>query len=446
MSKRLVISALVVSFLAIVLSATLSGCTPMSCRESKEHHAELQGPVVEQWVNIYDHKDKNIASQLVVDSLGNVYVSGTSTTTKYSSAGKKLWTVSSGKYINVDEEGNFYTTACSGDDYVTAKYNSNGKLTWSTGSEVCPTALAVDSSGNVYVTGSNYTTIKYDSGGNKLWVAHYESSAISHNFPDALAVDSSGNVYLIGLSIGAYTASDYQTIKYNSYGNQLWVAHYNGPGSSYDYVKAMALDELGNVYVTGYSPGNGTGTDYATVKYDSDGNQLWVARYNGPANSDDEPCDMVIDTAGNIYVTGSSHGNHTQYTGGLDYATIKYDADGNQMWVVRYSSPDGYWDQARAIAVDSLGNAYVTGDSSGNIATLKYDTSGNQVWIARYSGELSMVYPYSSIPSYYNDQPYAIELDAQGNVYVAGSTTTKVCIGGLDERDYADYVIIKYTQ
>src|SRR5713226_2701691 len=66
-----------------------------------------------------------------------------------------------------------------------------------------------------------------------------------------------------------------------------WVARYNGPASGHDAANAMALDAAGNVYVTGGSTGVGTGLDCATVKYDSDGNELWVARYDGPGNGDD---------------------------------------------------------------------------------------------------------------------------------------------------------------
>ena len=81
----------------------------------------------------------------------------------------------------------------------------------------------------------------------------------------------------------------------------------------------LAIDNSGNVYVTGGSGSGGTGVDYATVKYGPDGNQLWVARYNGPENSGDYACALAVDNSGNVYVTGYSGGDT-----GDDYATIKY--------------------------------------------------------------------------------------------------------------------------
>ena len=77
---------------------------------------------------------------------------------------------------------------------------------------------------------------------------------------------------------------------------------------------------IGNVYVTGGSVGSGTATDYATIKYDPSGNEIWVKRYDGPKKWYDEAYAIAVDGSGNVYVTGESYGVGTDG----DYATIKY--------------------------------------------------------------------------------------------------------------------------
>jgi hypothetical protein len=86
-----------------------------------------------------------------------------------------------------------------------------------------------------------------------------------------------------------------------------------------DEATGIAIDSLGSVYVTGKSQGSGTGSDYHTIKYDSSGNMIWRARYNY-SDGNDEAVALAIDSLGNVYVTGKSLGSGT----GFDFATVKY--------------------------------------------------------------------------------------------------------------------------
>jgi DNA-binding beta-propeller fold protein YncE len=172
---------------------------------------------------------------------------------------------------------------------------------------------------------ANYLTLVYNASGTLVWAAHYNGPAHGADTAAAVAVTPNGQtVYVTGSSQGNGTGADYATIAYDTHtGAQLWVQRYNGPGNGTDAATSMAVSRDGTkVYVTGESLGPSGSYDYATVAYDAaTGAQLWVQRYNGPGNSDDVPAALAVSpTANKLFVTGYSYGT-TSYT---DYATIAY--------------------------------------------------------------------------------------------------------------------------
>jgi alpha-tubulin suppressor-like RCC1 family protein len=153
-------------------------------------------------------------------------------------------------------------------------------------------------------------------------------------------------------SSGSGTVIDYATIKYNSSGDSVWVKRYNSLGNSYDGANSIAVDTSGNVYVTGYNTVSGIQYDYATIKYNSSGDSVWVKRYNGLGNSYDGANSIAVDTSGNVYVTGYNTVSGIQY----DYATLKYNSSGDSLWVKRYKGPVNSSNDAFSIALDGSGN------------------------------------------------------------------------------------------
>ncbi len=351
-----------------------------------------------------------------------------------------------GRSIAVDNSGNVYVTGLScgpgsGSDYATVKYNSAGVEEWvsryngpGNGGDSA-NAIAVDGSGNVYVTGassgqgsgSDYATVKYNSVGVEQWVSRYNGPGNEGDCAHSIMVDNSGNVYVTGLSSGGATEDDFATIKYDSTGEEQWVMRYNGPPENgWDGAYAMTMDDSGNIYVTGYSC-SGTYYDYATLKYNSAGDEQWLARYNGPGNYNDEARAIAVDKAGNVYITGYGEGSGTS----SDFGTVKYNSSGERQWVVRYNGPGNGWDGGFDLVLDDSANVYVTGYSfnSGTYAdytTIKYDSAGTEKWVARYSG-----------PGNAGDYAFAMAKDNLDNIYITGESR------GAGTWD--DYATVKYN-
>jgi hypothetical protein len=258
------------------------------------------------WTNRYRGPAINgyvLPSAVAVDGIGDVFVTGTAGTVRYSNAGIALWTnvVASGA-VAVDHNDQVFVSGGAG----IVKYSHAGVPLW-TNAVAGGGPFALDSGGNAIVTEFG-STIKYSGVGMPLWTNYRGGSA--------LAVDGSGNVFVTGTPTGA---NGYPTAKYSGAGVLLWTNLYNEPKKREYSAVGIAVDSSGNVFVTGYV-WNGSNRDYETIAYSGTGATLWTNRYNGSGNGDDYAQALAVDGSGNVFVTGISLGTDDF----PDFTTIKY--------------------------------------------------------------------------------------------------------------------------
>ena len=234
-------------------------------------------------------------------------------------------------------------------------------------------AVAVDGSGNVVVSGYTANvryTAKYAAvDGTLIWEKRSSVPTNGWDSAAAIAVDKNGDVVVTGSSGFNLLPdrSDFYTTKYAAAdGALLWERRYNGPANRAEHAHAVAVDGDDNVIVTGSSD-NGTyewNWDFYTAKYAAaDGVLLWERRYNSPENIDDNPVGIAVDQRGNVVVTGSSKRiNSVNTSGSSDFYTAKYAAaDGALLWEKVYNGPANAWDAPRGVALGPDGMVVVTG-------------------------------------------------------------------------------------
>lgn len=215
------------------------------------------------------------------------------------------------------------------------------------------------------------------------WVRRFNySDTLSDYFSD-MKLDKAGNIYIAGYVRNNYAMQSFLTLKYNPVGEFQWSRTYNCTGG-WDGVVGLAVDTLGNVYVTGRSdtlmPNSNIRPSIFTIKYSTNGDVLWMKRF---LNSDTThptciPNNLCVDDSLNVYIIGSGYRSNS-----YDYIIIKYNRNGELKWVKFYDCSCTY-DVPECIIYKN-GFIYISGYTDttyGN--TLKYDINGNRIWTSNF--------------------------------------------------------------
>ena len=208
----------------------------------------------------------------------------------------------------------------------------------------------------------------------------------------------------------------------------------------------VAVDSSGNAYVTGYTSGTLDGTsagysDIFLVKYNSSGDKQWTRQLG--ANMHDYGYGVAVDSSGNAFVTGTTTGNLVGSSfGGYntpDTFLVKYNSSGTKQWTAQVG--ESAWNGGHDVTTDSSGNAYVTGYTRGTIDGLS-NQGGQDMFLMKYNSSGTRQWSRmlgTSEDNYGN----GIALDSSNNIYVTGVTED-----GLDGNSSAgndDIFLVKYN-
>lgn len=419
-----------------------------------------------QWAESAGIFDDDYGTSVATDAAGNVYVTGYFEGDSIIFGGITL-----------------YGYAQWGDIFL-VKYDASGNVQWArmAGGENIDESSSVctDASGNVYITGhfnsksiifgtdtltnpNIYQEIflaKYDASGNLLWAK--SAGGTGRDYSNSISADASGNVYITGqfesdtITFGTKSftnagSHDIFVAKYDAAGNVLWAENAGGTGT--DVGSSVGTDHLGNVYVTGNfgsktitlgktTLNNAAGAvaqDIFLAKYDASGNAVWAISAGG--DNHDYGRSVTTDVSGNVYITGFFFSDTITFgsstltkAGAYDIFVVKYNASGKALWAKKAGGA-GY-DFANSITTDNLGNVYVAGTFENTYITFGKDTlkhtgkAGFDFFIAKYDTSGNTLLAKNAGGTNQNWGTGSVSADASGNMYLAGTFTSKTITFG----------------
>ncbi len=223
---------------------------------------------------------------------------------------------------------------------------------------------------------------------------------------DGIALDDEGNVYVTGSVQVEGENRNVWARKYNPLGEPIWTNTHNGPADGFDDGIAITADESGNAYVGGNEQGIGELWNVWIRKYDPTGEEAWTFTYDGALSSNDRAYGLAVDEQGQLYATG------TEGTTGANSGWVrKLDAAGEEIWIDTIETTAGV-----AIVLDEDKNVYVGGyqylpDDREDVWLRNYDRDGEEQWTW-----------VAAEPPTESTHILGLDRDDGGNLYVAGTS------------------------
>lgn len=422
--------------------AVLSFLSALAALAASPAHAQ----VTPTWVNVTPGLH---GEMLAIDRQNNVYVAAsvpwsTMLIAKYSASGASLWTRTfdnpgtreQSAWITVDPSGNAIVTGyiIGGDGgaangLIVLKYSPTGSLIWQdvvrSASGYASRAVS-DAAGNVYVIARTWPAgpgagpaagiatlvgIKYAPDGTRVWTRDFGFDRVPADAPASILVTPSGKLIVSGgtdgkmfvaacdpagnlISSKSFAASPgdiafgpsgefyvvggphsnpadpaFLVVKVDANLNELWRRTYAVGRWGW----RVAVDSLGNAVVTGVAASaGGASLDWMTIKLDPNGALLWTRRYDAHPSRDEVPFSMAIGADDAVYVTGQAGVRRSAGTPqALSTVTVKYAADGTQLWAASTSDTD----RGLGVRLGSDNSVFVVGESP--LTVLHYKQTGH---------------------------------------------------------------------